>query len=444
MPSLPDSNSPTLQLVRPTPPEIHAQILRHSKDWRGTLSVPAYVEREKILVEQVLTREGGLTPWILVDSTVDKAEQRTTLSGCESIRKQALVREEDENGNVSVRDAICHGVASVYTPEEARQKGYGARMMQEAAKSLKTWQQVMEQGQSTKVAFSVLYSDIGKQFYAKSGWTPQPSSYIYLSASKQIVTRAGSNLPTAMPIYSYDLDELCAHDCDFIRQKLFTLTAEGDKKSSTKQKTVAILPDAATISWHHARENFIASQLFPERCKNSMPEVKGAMTRMTKSNRRIWTFWNRQWYHIPPEAEAPRLNGGTLESEALSRGEKPEKRTTDENTLVLLRIVIEPHPSATAQSDGAQVKPESDAERKEEIEAIAAILQAAREEAAAWGLKNVEIWNPSDSVIAAGKLVEGSQVELIHRDKNNIASLKWFGDEEDEVLWVENEKFGWC
>lgn len=153
MPSLPHRDSPELHLVLATAEEQLAQLHVNSEEWRGILSVPAYFRREEHLLQQALTRDGGLTSWVLVHQPNGSSERdRKVLCGCESILKRALVASDGE-----IEDVVAHGVASVFCPPEYRGKGYAGRMMAELGERLKSWQ---AQGQSN--LFSILYSDIGK------------------------------------------------------------------------------------------------------------------------------------------------------------------------------------------------------------------------------------------------------------------------------------------
>ena len=111
-----------------------------------------YLRRETHLENQAFTKDGGITFWILVDSTVPSNE-RPILGSCESFRKRALVARAGK-----LEDVISHGVGSVFCNPEYRRRGYAQRMMEELGKKLDTWNQ--EDGKRT--SFTVLYSDIGK------------------------------------------------------------------------------------------------------------------------------------------------------------------------------------------------------------------------------------------------------------------------------------------
>ena len=164
--ALPDRNSSEIFLVVATPEEIIAQQHANSEEWRGALTLPAYLRREEVLVDQTLTRDGGLTAWSLVYQPAGSDEKdRKVLCGCETIKKRALVA----SGN-TVEAVTAHGVCSVFCPPKHRGKGYAGRMMADLGEKLRTWQST---GQNN--LFSVLYSDIGKvrsiMAFHFSGWT---------------------------------------------------------------------------------------------------------------------------------------------------------------------------------------------------------------------------------------------------------------------------------
>lgn len=111
-----------------------------------------YLRRETHLENQAFTKDGGLTFWILVDSTLPPNE-RPILGSCESFRKRALVASAEK-----LEDAVSHGIGSVFCNPAYRRRGYAQRMIEELGKKLDTWNQEV----GKKTAFTVLYSDIGK------------------------------------------------------------------------------------------------------------------------------------------------------------------------------------------------------------------------------------------------------------------------------------------
>ena len=103
------------------------------------------------------------------------------------------------------------------------------------------------------------------------------------------------------------------------------------------------------------------------------------------------------------------------------------------NTLYILRLAY----------DGPGPDPDNAAASAEHIDAVAALLRAAQLEAAEWHMEKVELWNPEWSSVLAAQRLE-PEAKVLHRDHESITSLKWYGDADDEIEWVSNEKYGWC
>jgi len=118
--------------------------------------------------------------------------------------------------------------------------------------------------------------------------------------------------------------------------------------------------------------------------------------------KRVWAVWTRGYY------------GGL---------KKPEG-----NVLHVLRVVVE------------------DPEQPDEelVEGFRSIVQMAQHEAAEWKTQDVQVWNPPSKLKS---LVQkcGIKSEFVVREKDSIASLRWYGNEPAaEVDWVANEKYAWC
>ena len=211
-------------------------------------------------------------------------------------------------------------------------------------------------------------------------------------------------LSEARVLRADDLEELCNLDEQWLR----TGIAED---VSDKKIRVALIPDLKTIQWHHAREEFAGTEML-----GRTPDIKGAYINC-KDNSRVWCIWTRTF--------------GSTEAE---------------NTLNILRLVIEGEENASryecdAVSDTRDLKSINHAR----LNGTAAVLRAAQAEAARWSMKDVQIWNPSLLVVMASQSIE-PKTELIHRDNESIASLRWHGEtcERGNVEWVSNEKYGWC
>lgn len=152
--ALPASTSPSLVLAHPTTAEKLAIWRLNGESWRGALSLDAYLRREETLGNQALTRDGGITFWVLVDTSVPGSAPRKILASCETFKKRALV----VWGNNKAEEVVSHGIGSVFCDPLLRGQGYAGRMMRELGEKLNTWQQKDER----RAPFTVLFSDIGK------------------------------------------------------------------------------------------------------------------------------------------------------------------------------------------------------------------------------------------------------------------------------------------
>ncbi|KAK3319020.1 hypothetical protein B0H66DRAFT_255041 [Apodospora peruviana] len=402
--SPPDVGSPSLILTRPTPAErTKVWTMTHPK-WGAALTLDDYLGREVYLTTVPLAKDGGLTQWILTDSTFPP-DQRPILSSCESLRKRALSASSSSSGELI--EGIAHGIASVFTDPQYRGRGYASRMMRELGKVLRRWQVKDKNDQQSETSsdasgpeslFSVLYSDIGKTFYARNGWAPHASSHVQFApvhgASSGLEPQNGyrtTSQNVAKPIGYHELAELCSVDERLLRETLkHRVTQEGKKNAA------AILPDLDSLLWHLMREDYMTKHIFGQ-----TPAVKGAVWGEEKG-KRMWAVWTRGYY------------GGLEKIEG--------------NTLHILRFVVE--------DEGAEVECLR--------EGFRSIVQIAQAEAAEWRSQDVQMWNPTP---LTKKLVEGCglEYEFVERDKESIASLMWYGEgQSEEVDWVANEKYGWC
>ncbi|KAK4240538.1 hypothetical protein C8A03DRAFT_13147 [Achaetomium macrosporum] len=381
--SLPDASSPLLVLTHPTPAERTRTWKLTYPKWGPALTEEDYLTREAYLTTVPLARDGGITHWVLTVSNLPP-DERPILSSCESLRKRAVYVPK-EGGKVV--DGVAHGIASVFTEPAFRGRGYASRMMKELGQRLKGWQ--AEKGEGGEVEkshslFSVLYSDIGKQFYARHGWAPFESSHV---AYKPGAGDAAVDGQVARPIGYHDLAELCAVDERLLRTDLAGRPAG--------KPHVAILPELDAMLWHLFREDFMTKAIF-----GRTPTIRGAVA--GDPGKRVWAVWMRGYY------------GGLNKMEG--------------NTLHILRVVVE------------------DKEQPDEqlLDGFRSIVQIAQAEAAEWKTQDVQVWNPTPKI---RELVEkcGIEYEFVDRDQESIASLMWYGEEPTtELDWVANEKYAWC
>lgn len=231
---------------------------RNSESWSKPLPLDSYLSREVHLGEQLLTRNGGISYWVLTVRDTPDAKERV-VSGCESIRKIAVLKRGDK-----VEEVQGYGVCSVFTPKENRGEGYATKMLEGLAK----WYD----GEG-KAKFSVLWSDVGKEFYARNGWMPYPSLELGLPVSEN---KDGiyETVPGVETLFADELEGLCEKDIKDMRMRV-------EKGSGD---ALAILPTYEHALWHFANVDFAAKVL-----KGSKPERKGAKVG------KVWGYWRHDW-----------------------------------------------------------------------------------------------------------------------------------------------------
>ncbi|KAI4958246.1 hypothetical protein J4E86_003844 [Alternaria arbusti] len=369
----PPSNSPHLVIRHPTEGECRTISTNTSAEWKDSLSLAQYLEEGHLLATVPLAQDGGMTTWILVHQ--DQApNERKILCSCESFSKRSLT----SNTSGSVSENTVHGVASVFSPSEYRGRGYAARMMR-----------------------STLYSDIGKEYYAKLGWLPNSTnSHIELQPS----VIAWPSLAT--PVTEDELGALCKRDEELVRSRMSIPTEEAKTRFT-------IIPDVDHMLWHISKEEFAAKQLF-----DRIPNSKGA--RAGPPGSQVWALWTHRYYSHPDAS-------------------------TSRNVLYILRLVMEVDETATRLSSEATKRPEPTVYERQ-IVCLRAILQAAQTEANEWDLDVVKIWDPTPLVLDL-LTQSGLEYEVIERENDSIASLLWYdadgGVSDGRPLWLNNEHYAW-
>jgi hypothetical protein len=385
---LPSSQSSELCLAHPTSDELITIWMNTAAVWSDALSLPAYLEESHLLMTAPLAKNGGMTNWILVDKNL-APDRRQILSSCESFRKEAMT--SDAVGVVI--ETIVHGIASVFCPMEYRGRGYPKRMMQELAKTLCTWQIADQQ-----CIGSILYSDIGRGYYAKLGWKDNPSNTHIelrpLSCMKSSSVRF---------VLATDLPDLCKRDEALLRVLMATHMQEA-------RRPLIIIPDLAHLGWHLAKEDFACSHLF-----GKVPEVKGAIAGPHGSQ--VWAIWTRRYYNHPATEKS-------------------------QNVLYILRLVMEADQTATRLRHTV-----NEEKYHEQLCHLQAVLQAAQTEAHEWKLNKIQLWNPSPLVLNMLNQIDIGH-KVVMREEEGVACGLWY-DKQDEIsevvpLWVNTEYYAWC
>ena len=374
---LPNPQSSSLYLATPTDEELKVVYAFSFAEWGESLTLPQYLEESDFLTRVPLAKNGGMASWILTDRN-RLPNQRPVLASCETFRKRAFVN--NQKGQIS--ENIVYGIASVFVSPDYRRRGYGARLMHELARVLPE----MHVGSLRSIG-SVLYSDIGKDYYTKVGWPAFP-----VNNHVEFNPMTGPVPTQARSVQTEDLPQLCQDDEAMARKSMASLPPG--------KTQMIIVPDVDHMLWHISKEEFACQKIF-----GSVPQSKGAIA--GERGCRIWALWAHRYYGHP-------------------------NSSPEDNTLYILRFVVEDQEPTPEQLES-------------QVQYLKAVLQAAQAEAAKWGLRCVKLWHPIPLV---QQLLERSRLEhrQVEREEDSIASLKWFGDgggREDDIEWVACERYAW-
>ena len=375
---LPDSQDNSLSLAIPSTDELELIYRLTFEEWGDSLTLPEYLEESGYLTSVPLAENFGMVSWILTDK--DKPlNLRPILASCETFRKRAFVT--DHNGQVS--ESIIYGIASVFVNPSHRYMGYGTRLMDELSVVLSEW----HMGPLRSVG-SILYSDIGKDYYTKRGWSAYPvNDHIEFEPIR-------CSIPSDVHLLvDEDVSQLCKDDEAIARKSLIN--------SPSGKTRMMIIPDADHMQWHISKEEFACQKIF-----GHVPQAKGALAG-NEHGSRVWAIWAHRYYGHPDSC--------------------PE-----DNTLYILRFVIESQDMSQSQL-------------KVQADYVRGVLQAAQAEAAEWGLRSVKLWHPTPLAL---DLLErsGLKYRQVEREDDSIASLKWFESDsssDDDLEWVASEKYAW-
>ena len=195
------------------------------------------------MAETSLLCSGGITFWILIDTP-----DTSPLCACETFnRKKGLIKLP----GTPAAEVPVIGVASVFTPSHNRGKGYAGVMMQLLSKRLRE----ITGGQG----ISVLYSDIGPQFYDKNGgWKSVDAFELELKASKVF-----HGIENSTSILLEHAKEAIERDVRRLREEFATM---GDCEATVVQ----LIPQYGELEWAHIRGKHAA-----ERFKVEVGDIVG-------------------------------------------------------------------------------------------------------------------------------------------------------------------------
>jgi len=186
------------------------------------------------------------------------------------------------------------------------------------------------------------------------------------------------------PLRDSELRDLCNQDTGALCNR-FLQPLPGDDKIR-----VAFIPSFEQISWHLAREDYMAKALHD----GDKSPVRGVISQ----SRRAWLIWHFDFV---------------------------------ERKLKVQRIVLLDR-----------------SERERNVKELVALLRFAQWQARARGIERVVVWKPCDEIKQAADLLADrySETKSILEDRDSsIPSLRrrW-GLPTDAISWEHNEYYAWC
>jgi GNAT superfamily N-acetyltransferase len=196
-------------------------------EWGPPLTREGYAVREHRLRAHPWAR-AGMQTWLLCD------EAGSVLASCETFRTRSVLRAGEE----APVPGDSFAIASVFTEERLRGRGYATRMMDLLVQELQ---------RAPGAQAALLFSDVGPALYGRSGYREVPAWNWTLAP--------GPGEPGALVdglLRETDLDRALA-------------------RTPEPRRPFSLWPTAAQVDWHLERERIYSEQLGRPR-----PEVCGA------------------------------------------------------------------------------------------------------------------------------------------------------------------------
>ncbi|KAG1734817.1 hypothetical protein EDB19DRAFT_1638788 [Suillus lakei] len=391
-----------LSLYPATPAQILETRKRTWPDWGGSTTLERYLQCYARIDEMEHARDGRMITWVLAPR--DDPTTLDFMCACETYKRTGLVAYPSPDGPNKVNESLCYGIASVYTPEAKRRKGYGQHMMRLLHWVISSCNDFLDfpkewgapppkVGGAGGAAFSVLYSAVGEDFYRDAGMQAEgkgggwevrtPWSWAW-EVRSQIGTVTGrvEEGPGWKWVEEGDLDEMWRKDARFIKDSLERAPrSDSSYETSSPTAYVSALPDGGVGSFQVSRSLLVSEHAVPLKVWGIRKEIIG-------NEKATYATWAADMRFTP--------------------------------TLIVTRL------AATRET-------------------FPELLEKMKEAAQSAGLEKVEVWNlPKDlDGLAEG---EGNGDGKKYVRTRGWPLIKWYGrGETRDVEWSFNEnRFCWC
>lgn len=288
-----------------------------------------------------LARNGDVASWILT-SAKSEPEPRPLLSACQTIRKRALYRDPSTG---DVKEVFAHALSAVFTPLEARRRGYAGRMSTLVSEELARQHKMNPES----AQFSYLYSAIGPDFYAQNGgWHPVAENSHMEIDVLQVNELGEDGKANVVDVTDGMLPPLLARDEELLRAQLAIPNAEDPHRIR-----MAFCPDLALFQSIYLAEDRLLGDYV-----GKAPAVRGAVY-TSSSGSRVWALWRRTRYPTRDD------------------------ETPETYRLHFLRLVVEDR-SKLSEDDL--------------VEGLRGVFAVALREARTWNCSVVDTWNPNSEI----------------------------------------------
>ncbi|EIN06031.1 hypothetical protein PUNSTDRAFT_121969 [Punctularia strigosozonata HHB-11173 SS5] len=385
----------SLSLFLATPEQVVESRRRTWVQWGRGLTIEQYLERDASMDSLEHARDGKLRTWVLAPRS-----DPTTLEfkcACETFRRVGLI--SGTSAGAVPEEVVCYGVASVFTPAQYRRKGYANHMMRllhwvlgardTTATFPDAWGTPPEEIDGVPRGIcSVLYSDIGPDFYRKCGKTPEDEGWVLRGANatvwnvEETLARMTGAEKSAGEWRWLDEDEcktVWEDDERRMRKDLVEAAAALAQSEPRVDSLFTVLPGGGTAASQIARSKFYLQA-------SGKPEADAA--------------WGVALY-----GEQDSIDGyatWTLDLPA--------------PTMILTRLRAIDETFAGL---------------------LARVLKAAKKA----GMTRVEAWNLPLHLQGVAKDLGGEYEDR----KDHLSAISWYGKEHPgEVHWLFNERFCWC
>jgi hypothetical protein len=332
--------------------------------------------------------------------------RRLTLKLLHSFRRNGLIVRKSNNG--TPEEVVCYGVASVFTPEKNRRQGYANHMMRllhwvigggtSGAEFPDAWGMPPTPVHEVTVGVcSVLYSDVGPDFYRRCGKVPQEEGWIVRGANAMVwnVEEQLASHPSAQNM------EL---DIGSNAQNWKWLDEEGCKAiwDADERLMRAEIVEAVSALSKRAQQTDLKCHF------TVLPSGGTAASQIARS---------KFYLDSANKGQTEAIWGVTLDTEdAAEHAFATWALDLPAPTMILTRL------RATEET-------------------FPTVLSGVLEIASKAGMKRVEAWNLPQHLQATARQLGGTYEER----EEHLSAISWYGKEQlGEIVWSFNERFCWC